>query len=883
MKPNSRISPPTWARNFLAWYCKPGLLEDLEGDLHECFERNVRTRGPQMARIIYVIDVLKFLRPYTVRKPKVADTLTHFIMVTSYIKTSGRNIFRNQLFSFINIVGLAVSMAVGLLLIAMLHDLWKYDRFHENYDRIYRITSRHQYLLNKNSEFQNEPFATSSPRAAFEIKNTFPGVDDLAILQRDFSGDFTSGDKTIPLSGLWANEGVLSVFSFPLVHGNVQTALKEPFSVLLTQKSAEKLFGETDVVGRTITFNDDREWTVTGVMKDIPVFSHIQFDILGSYKTREIVIENKKYEMAWDNMWDAWAYVLLKEGTDLALFQRNLDDLSVREDKTVDHTHIGLSLYPLEKIVSGENQSNQIGPIVGSTVVRILSILTAVVILSACFNYTNLSIARTLRRSREVGIRKAVGASKTHVTMQYLVESVFIALLGLIFAFGIFLFLRSHFIGLEESLQRMLVLDLSPELIVIFIAFAVAVGLVAGILPATFFSRLNTIQVLKNLSGGLKSRKLTLRKTLIVFQYTISIAAITATLTMYKQYKHFITFDLGFNTANVVNIRLQGANADVLQKELSELHEVSGISRSALIQGLGNFWATGVKNPDVPLDSGTAFYNFIDSKYLDLHDFTLLAGRNFTSKADSTEESEMIVNEHFLKRFEVGNNDPQDAIGKQILVNRRPLTIVGVAKNFEYGKADTKRQQEEVMLRHAPDEAQYLNVKILSSDWPATMRRIETVWKKIDPVHPLDAKFYDVQIEEAYQGLKASMKVGGFLAFLVICIASIGLLGMVVFSTETRLREISIRKVLGASEAGLLYLLSKGFVSLLVVASVVGLAITYAVFSNVILPQLANAAPLTIWEGLLGVLVVLSIALTFIGTHTLKVSRTNPAEVLKTE
>ena len=581
-------------------------------------------------------------------------------------------------------------------------------------------------------------------------------------------------------------------------------------------------------------------------------------------------------------MWDAWTYILIKEGTDLALFQRNLDALSEREDKTVEHTHIGLSLFPLKKIVAGESQSNQIGPTVGSTVVKILSALTAVVILSACFNYTNLSIARTLRRSREVGIRKAVGASKGHVTMQYLVESVFISLLALILAFGIFLFLRSHFIGLEESLQRMLVLDLTPELIALFIVFAVAVGLMAGILPATFFSRLNTIQVLKSLSGGLKARKLTLRKTLIVFQYTISIVAITATLTMYKQYNHFIAFDLGFSTANVVNIRLQGANADALQKELSELHEVSAISRSALIQGLGNFWGTGVKNPDVPLDSGTAFYNFIDARYLDLHEFTLLAGRNFTSKADSTEESELIVNEHFLKRFEVGNNS-QDAIGKQILVDRKLMTIVGVTRNFEYGKADTKRQQQEVMLRHAPDKAQYLNVKIESSDWPATMSKIEAIWKKNDPVHPLDAKFYDAQIEEAYQGLKASMKVGGFLAFLVICIASIGLLGMVVFTTETRLREISIRKVLGASEAGLLYLLSKGFVSLLFIASTLGLPITYLMFANVVLPQLANTAPLTIWEGTVGVLVVLVIALAMIGGHTVKVSRTNPADVLKTE
>lgn len=879
MKPEKPIAPPAWARNFLAWYCKPALLEDLEGDLHEVFERNVRTRGRRIAGIIYIIDVVKFLRPYTVRKPEVADALNHFIMLTSYIKTSGRNILRNQLFSFINIFGLAISMAVGLLLIGMLYDLREYDRFHENHDRIYRLTSRYHYLLNT---FENSPFATSSLRAAFEIKNTFPGVDDVAIFARDFSGDFSFNDKKIPLSGMYGNEGVLSVFTFPLVQGDVATALKEPFSVVLTEKSAKRIFGDTDVVGRTIVHNDDREWTVTGVLKDIPVFSHIQFDILGSLSTRKITVEDKDNEMAWDNIWDSWTYVLLKEETNLDVVQKNLDALSEREDKTIEYAHVGLSLYPLAKIVAGENQSNQIGPIVGSTVIKILSVLTAIVILCACFNYTNLSIARKLRRSREVGIRKAVGASKSHVTMQYLVESVFISLLALVFAFGIFVFLRSHFIGLEESLQRVLVLNLTPELILIFIAFAVAVGLIAGILPATFFSRLSTIQVLKSLSGGMKAGKLTLRKTLIVFQYTISIVAITATLTMLKQYKHFIAFDLGFNTANVINIRLQGANADILEKELSELHEVSGISRSALIQGVGDFWATGVKNPDVPLDSGSAFYNFIDAKYLELHEFALLAGRNFTSKPDSTAESEVIVNEHFIRRYELGN-DPADAIGKQILVNQKAMTIIGVTRNFEYGKADTKRVQQEVMFRHAPDQAQYLNMKIASSDWPATMDKIESIWKKVDPVHSLDAAFYDARIEEAYQGLKASLKVGGFLAFLIICIASIGLLGMVVFTTETRLREISIRKVLGASEAGLLYLLSRGFLSLLLISSILGLPITYLVFANVILPNLANTAPLSVWEGAVGVVAVLVVALVMIGSHTIKVSRTNPADVLKTE
>ena len=885
MSESRQTSPPKWATRLLAWYCKPELLEDLQGDLNEYFDRNVKSKGVRWARWIYIIDVLKFFRLYTVRKPEFLDILIHLIMIESYIKTSGRSIVRNKLFSAINIVGLAISMSVGLLIIAMMTDLLKYDRFHDKHARIFRVISHYQFNGRTGDDFN----ATTSLKSAKAIKQSFTGVEDVAILRREFSGDLTFGEKAIPLSGFWANEAFFKVFSFQLIHGNPATALKEPFSILLTEKSALKLFGNTHVVGKIVTMNDgsadtlkSKEYTITGIVRDLPVFSHIKFDMLGSLATREVVEADNKDEMAWDNVWHWWTYILLPEGAKTNDVERNLTELSEKEDATVPHTKIKLALQPLDDIMLGDRINNEIGPTMGSTVVWVFGCLSFIVVLSAGLNYTNLSIARSFRRSREVGIRKTIGALKGHVVNQFIVESIIIALIALAFAFGLFLFIRPHFLSIENSLKELLVLELTPTLIALFILFAVAVGICAGIFPAIFFSRINAVQVLKNLSAIPLMKGVTLRKALIVFQYCISIIAITATLIIHKQYNHFIAYDLGFTTENILNIRLQGTKAALLKKEMLELPEVKGVSQSSLITSIGSIWGTTVVNPNDPLDSTGIYFNIIDENYLPLHDHELIAGRNFESRTGKIVESEVIVNEEVLKRFNITGKDPAKAIGEVLKVDRKPLTIIGVIKNFEYGRANNTGHKE-VMLRYSADEAQYLNVKILSSNWPETFSKIESIWRELDTVHPLEAKFYDEQIEDAFQGLKASMKVGSFLAFLIICIASIGLLGMVIFSTETRLKEVSIRKVFGASEARLLFILSKGFLILLLIAAAIGLPLTYLFFDKVLLPEIANHAPLGVMELLIGVLAVMIIALFMICTQTLKVARANPAEVLKTE
>ena len=274
--------------------------------------------------------------------------------------------------------------------------------------------------------------------------------------------------------------------------------------------------------------------------------------------------------------------------------------------------------------------------------------------------------------------------------------------------------------------------------------------------------------------------------------------------------------------------------------------------------------------------------NLVDEHYLPVHKHKLIAGKNFSLRPKKGEESEVIVNEQVLKRFDIAKKDPEKALGKIVTVDGQKLAIVGVLKDFHYGTMENKI--EPVVFRYSSQEpGGYLNVKITSTDLPATMASIDNAWRKIDKVHPLDAKFYDDQIEQAYSQFSVMVRVIGFIAFLAICIASLGLFGMVVFTTETRLKEISIRKVLGASEGGLIYLLSKGFLGLLSVAAVVALPATYFFFDKVVLTNFAYHQPIHLYELLISVLGVVLLAFLLIGSQTLKAARSNPVKNLKVE
>lgn len=794
-------------------------------------------------------------------------------MIRSYIKTSARNITRNKLFSSINIVGLAISMSVGLLMIAFVSDLLSYDRFHEKGNRIYRVsTDKHD------ADGNISKLASTSVKAGKRIRDDLTGIENTVILRYGFGGDARQNETVVPITGLWAEEYFFDVFSFELLKGNEQTALKEPYSLVLTERSAKKIFGDREALGKTVKF-DSLNYTVTGILRDIPKFSHIQFEALASFSTIELMKKGNDEFLSWGSVEANYVYVVLPRGSHNGDLQEKLNVLTAEENKALKNSRISLWLQPLHGIALGPVLTNQIGPAMTVTIVWIVGGLALVVLVSACFNYANLSIARALRRSREVGIRKVIGALKRHVFAQFIVEAVLISLLALVCSFGLFFFLRPLFLSISPDLPDMVSLELSPSVIVYFLLFSLVIGLTAGFLPAHFFSRINPSNVLKDVSSIRIFKNVSLRKALIVLQYSFSLALITATMIGQKQYRHLLSFDLGFNTAKVLNIPLQGNKANLLRKEISEIPEVEMVAVSSMVPGV-NVYIMGKMR--YKQDSAWIQANYVDENYLPLHEYQLLAGRNFTSKTDS--KNEVIVSETTLKRFQIGNAIPSLAIGEIVYVNGDLKEIIGVMKDFHYAKATDEIKPVMFGYTNAPRPPDgYISARIVSADWQATQVKLEKAWKKVDPVHTFDATFYEVQLEQAYGQYFAMLKIIGFLAFLAISIASLGLLGMVVFTTETRLREVSIRKVLGAGEGSLVFQLSKGFIALITLSAIFALPATYLYFDRVLLSKIAYRAPIEMMEVLSGLMIVVAIALVMIGGQTLKIARSNPVDVLKSE
>jgi ABC-type antimicrobial peptide transport system permease subunit len=808
-------------------------------------------------------------------------------MIGNYIKTSVRNVTRNKLFSIINIVGLAIGMSVGLLLIAFVLDMLSYDRFNKNGGRIYRITS----VLTSNHE-QGSKYASTSIKAGELIREKVTGIEEVAILRNDFLKDAIVGDNILPVKGYWAEPSLFRIFTFPMLEGNSDTALKDPYSIVLTETTAKKLFGNEAALGKSIKF-DSLNYQVTGIMKDVPFFSHIHFEALVSFSTIDHAHKNDGSFGAWTNMSMNYVYLLLPENADMASIQSQLNAIATEENLNEENTKIRLELLPLYKTVVGEEfhrsegGPGSTGPHISPRVLWILSGLALVVILSACFNYTNLSMARAMRRFKEVGLRKAIGAGKNQVRQQFLAEAIMMSLAALLLSYLIFLALRPQLINMAPEMQRMVKLEPAPSMLVAFIIFSVTVGIIAGFMPALFFSKVSAINALRNMSSVKLFKQVTLRRALVVIQYTVTLIFITTTIIGYVQYKDILAFDLGFNTENILNINMQGNKPDELLKELSEMPEVTGLSRSLIVTSVGNAWGGFMKYKD-SRDSALVMTNHVDENYLPLHEHKLAAGGNFIARPTSAEAAkEVIVNEQVLKRLNIGNNDPEKAIGEEITfsnfsIHGRKMIIVGVIKDFHYGKVDNLIQPVAFMF-WIPGDRAIINAKIQSNNLPATMATIESMWKKIDPVHPFQAQFFDEAIEEAYSEFSVQIKIIGFLSFLAISIASMGLFGMVVFTTETRLKEISIRKVMGASSGNLIYLLSRGFLLLLSMSAIIALPVTYVFFENVVLTNFPYHKPVQITELFVGFLAVLLIAFGMIGSQTMRAARSNPAEVLKGE
>ena len=797
-------------------------------------------------------------------------------MFKNYFKTSLRSIARNKLFSAINVFGLAVSMSVCLLLISMYTEISGYDHFHKDVENLYRVNNYQQYMQSEKNRF-----ASTSLYLGKRMKEEVPGLESITLLRNNAGGDATVGENTFPIGALYADEEFFHVLTFELIRGNSTTALLEPKSIVLTDETAEKLFKDSDPLDQILKLGEE-EYTVTGVVKKPPFNSHMKFEALVSLSTYEQQMNADPENTEWStfgSMWSNYIYFRPEKGISIEDIQARLDVICAEENEKMEHTTITTTLQPITNIMTGpSNISNQIGPSMGREVLWVLGGLSFIVILSAGFNYTNLSIARSLRRSKEVGIRKVVGAKRGQVFNQFIVEACIISMVSLIIAYFLFFLIKPLFLNLNPQISSILKLETHYSHIFYFIAFALLVGLLAGLLPALFLSKLKAISVLKTDSNTKLFSRLTLRKTLLVVQFTLSLIFIIAASIANKQFKYAMNYDLGFNTENILNVRLQGNKPEDIEAIFNRIPEISEIARTSHVLSVGSTWGTQMFSED-KLDSGSVYYARVDHKYIPLMQHEFLAGTNFPAKERVEKEESIILNETAIKRFSFGT--PEEAVGKIVDFDNHDLMIIGVVKDFNNQTIQSKISP--FAFRHNPQEAYVLSLKLATNDVIATRDKIKSAWDEFDKVHEFNGSFYQDTIERAYVEFSILSTVIGFLAFLTICIASLGLLGMGVYTAETRLKEISIRKVLGASEQSLVKLLSKSFMLLLLLSAAIALPIAYFLFDSVILAEQAYRAPIGLLELLLGVIIIFVIGFVTIGSQTWKAAKANPANTLRAE
>lgn len=862
-----RNQPPLILKRFFEWFCNEEYFEELQGDLEEKFHQRTQSIGIRRARLAYGKEVMKLFRPSVFKRIKFKYS-NNTAMFRNYTLVAYRNLLRNKLFSVINIIGLAISMAVGLIAIAFVSEIYSYDNFHENSNRIYRVTTD----LHRNNGETSE-YATASVFAGRRLATDFAGFEAVAPITKGLSSNIKKGESTISVQGIYADNSFFKVLTFPFLSGNPETALNEPNSIVLTESTARKLFSKTDVVGETLQWRKDSPVKVTGVLKDPPKNSHIRFDAIGSLETLDD--RNSSSVNDFGVIWSSYVYVLLPEQHDMEQIQANLNQLAKEENPKLKYWQFSMGLEKLSDIFPGNGRYNQFGTVMPKKKVRSMIILALIVLFSACFNYTNLSLARSIKRAKEIGVRKVVGASKTHLFMQFILEAVLVSILALVLSYWLFQLIKPEFLSLDFYIQRTTTLDLSASVYLYFLLFAVVIGFLAGLFPSLLMTKFRPVNILKGAVSVKTSKGLSARQVLVCIQFALSMGFATLVTMAYKQYQYALNFDLGFSTENVLNVDMQSNDPEILKTEFLAIPEVSGVSSSSILPSTGSSMSNYVKHKD-PQDSVNAFTLDIGPDYLNNMGHQLVAGPGF-EEADLSNKA--IVNQMFLKK--IGINTPEEAIGEQVSFFQKNWTIVGVIKDFHHGTINDPI--EAFVFTTGRQDHYHINVKLSTNDIVGTMSKLDEAWQKVDPVKPFSAKFYDELIQDTYSDISASLKTFGLLSGIAICISILGLLGMAVYTAESRIKELAIRKVLGATITNLLMLLGKNFMIIFLLSASVAIPLAYYVYQKTIVSDAVYQISVGFWELANGALLIIVIAILTICSQTLRAARTNPAENLRNE
>lgn len=813
-------------------------------------------------------------------------------MIRNYFKTAWRNLLKNKTFSSINIIGLAVSMSVCLLILSIIAEQKSYDQFHQNKDRIYRI------LSTRKNNSQMKDMASSALPLGEELRKNYTGVDASASLVRNIGGDIFYNDKIASGGGYFTDGNLFKILDFKLAAGDAATALENPRSLVISEELASQLFYNENPIGKIVNFkntdlsptgidNGNREteyglFTITGVLKPVEGKTHLPFKILASLSTLNALAKDSiiNYKMNdWGNIWSNYTYVLMQKGKSEADLQQILNKVSDKYFPKGETNQYAFKAQSITEITPGSAIGNETHISIPKIVLVILGVLCLIVMLSACLNYTNLSVARSLTRAKEVGVRKVSGATRNQIFGQFIAESVLISLVSLVFSIVILFVLQSLFANLVVNKYLNITFSQNISLYLIFIAFSILVGVVAGILPSIYISAFNPIQILKNFSGVKIFKRLTIRKALLVVQFSVSLIFIISTTLIYLQTDRIFNFDYGFNKENVVNVNLyKQENYKRFAQAIATNKDVVSVSACMFLPATGMQNGTIIKKSDSPKDSLQVNFIDIDAKCVDVWGLKLVAGKNLPEIPSTNGEKYTLINEKMVSNFKLGT--PKQAIGQRILVDGNNLEIVGVVKDFQY--LDVMRAIEPLMLRNRQSEFNFATIRINGNNQTETLKFLEATWKKVNPMTRFEYEFFDQELLLIHTMFSNIANVLGFIAFLAVFISCLGLLGMAAYTAETRRKEMGIRKVLGSGVFQIIMLLSKSYMILLGVAVFIATPLAY--FINTLWLDFF-VSRVSISPAVIGfsIFILLLISILTVISQSWRAARVNPVESLKTE
>ncbi len=743
---------------------------------------------------------------------------------------------------------------------------------HSKADRIYRLNCD----IKTPSETLN--ISANSAPMAISIKQDFSQVESVVRISQQ-SLLLRKGDVKFQEENAFAADSTFfNVFDFPLIKGNKQTVLKEPFSIVLSETAAKKYFGSENPVGKNLLITGDGlNATITGVMKDIPENTHFRPDLLISLSTYTQNF-NKGADEQWGNFW-LTSYILLKPGTNAKSLEKQFPAfLEKRDGKEMKESqmYFTLTLEPLRDVYLKSKRDGYARGNINN--VYIFSLVALFILIIACINFINLTTARSSERAKEVGIRKVVGAVKFQLAGQFISESVIIS----IASFFISVILCALLLPLFNQLAGKQVSDgifTHPLYILTLFFISIAIGIVAGIYPSLVLSSFKPIAVLKGRfatsSGGLL-----LRKALVIVQFTMSIALIVGTIVVYNQLNYMRNQDLGFKKDQMLILDTHNdKNKTALKESISSIPGVVSTALSSSVPGGGNPGAySKVENKSGDMQTANLDLYFVDFDYIPQYKMKFLAGRSFSKEFGTDTTQAMVVNESTVKLL--GYSSPQQAIGKKFDQWGRQGKIIGVVKDFHF--RSLQEPIKPLTLRIEPGGCNLISVNLSGGNLPATVKAIEAKWKELIPDRPFEYVFLNDSFNKQYKSEENFGNLFLNFAILAIFISCLGLLGLASYSTLQRTKEIGVRKVLGASVSNIVNLLSIEFLKLVGIAFIIASPIAWFVM-NKWLQGFAYKNDLSWWIFLLAGFLAVIIAFTTISFQAIKAALTNPVKSLRTE